>query len=313
VRPPVAGRRRLTELNELPVRQRDALLSTALHGIPRARVASRMGLSDGAVRQLVHRARSALREAVPAALPYPLLRALGLAGGDGAGVATSALSGTDSGGALVKLGAVLASGVIATGFAVDEVSQAPGHHHVVPARPTMVSKRHRGHGRSVPITAAARAPIDPSARTTVSGSDADDGRLHGDDAELGTSRARQDDGGRQEPGRRRGDGGGGRRGGGHEAESPGDGPRSPGSGGREDPGGSPGGGPTSGGSLNGDSPQVAGTSSGGDDASGDHGSADGGGRSSGGGASGVSDSSGGGRETSDSTGEGSSGSSGAHS
>ena len=48
----------LTEMARLPSRQRQAIVGTALDGRPRAEIASAMGLSEGAVRQLVHRARA---------------------------------------------------------------------------------------------------------------------------------------------------------------------------------------------------------------------------------------------------------------
>ena len=64
----------LSELGRLPRRQRDALVGTALHGRGRAELAMSMGLSEGAVRQLVHRARMAMRTAVTALIPYPLAR-----------------------------------------------------------------------------------------------------------------------------------------------------------------------------------------------------------------------------------------------
>ncbi len=69
----------LAELGRLPKRQRQALVGTALDGRPRAELASSMGLSEGAVRQLVHRARARLRTVVTAVTPWPLVR--WLAGG----------------------------------------------------------------------------------------------------------------------------------------------------------------------------------------------------------------------------------------
>ena len=145
----------LSGLSALPMRQREALVSTALHGVPRARVASRMGLSEGAVRQLVHRARSTLRQAATAVLPYPLVRAFGRAGPDATGPATDAVVGAGAGSAgavLVKLGAVVAAGALATGVSVHEISAGSGHHR--PALP----------GRAVPAQAPARPAPEPQRR-----------------------------------------------------------------------------------------------------------------------------------------------------
>src|ERR1700744_2042301 len=69
----------LAELSALPDRQRDALLGTAVLGFPRAHVARTMGLSEGAVRQVVHRARTRLRQAATAVLPFPLVKLFGAA------------------------------------------------------------------------------------------------------------------------------------------------------------------------------------------------------------------------------------------
>ncbi len=86
---------------DLPERQREALLRTAVDGESRESVAGQLGISTGAVRQLVHRARQTLRAAATAVVPAPLLVRLagvddGLAGGvgglgaAGAGVAMKA-------------------------------------------------------------------------------------------------------------------------------------------------------------------------------------------------------------------------------
>jgi RNA polymerase sigma factor (sigma-70 family) len=72
----------LSEIARLPARQRQAMVGTALHGRARAEIASSMGLSEGAVRQLVHRARSTLRSAVTALTPWPLARWIAAMGPD---------------------------------------------------------------------------------------------------------------------------------------------------------------------------------------------------------------------------------------
>ena len=54
-------RRALDGISQLPARQRAALLAIAVDGRAHAEVAEELGLTDGAVRQLVHRARHTLR------------------------------------------------------------------------------------------------------------------------------------------------------------------------------------------------------------------------------------------------------------
>ena len=115
-------RETLTGLAALPERQRDVLLRVAVQGQSRAQVAAELGISDGAVRQLAHRARITMRAAVTAVTPLPLVswaaafarnedhvreRIAELAAGGGAAGVT---------GALVKGGAVIvAAGALATG------------------------------------------------------------------------------------------------------------------------------------------------------------------------------------------------------
>ena len=116
----------LAALARLPSRQREAILGTALDGRARAEVASSMGLSDGAVRQLIHRARAKLRTAVTAVTPWPLVRWI-CGGPSGGGNAVEAAAGAgaaaaSSGGFVgLKLGVVLASGAIATGVAAVDI------------------------------------------------------------------------------------------------------------------------------------------------------------------------------------------------
>jgi RNA polymerase sigma factor (sigma-70 family) len=63
----------LTALDDLPERQRDALVQTALHGRTGLEVADGLGLSENALRQLLFRARTTLRAAAGAVLPGPLV------------------------------------------------------------------------------------------------------------------------------------------------------------------------------------------------------------------------------------------------
>jgi RNA polymerase sigma factor (sigma-70 family) len=64
-------RETLTGMAGLPANQREALLRTAA-GHSRAEIARELEVSEGAVRQLVHRARTTLRAAATALTPLPL-------------------------------------------------------------------------------------------------------------------------------------------------------------------------------------------------------------------------------------------------
>ena len=157
----------LTEMGRLPSRQRQAIVGTALDGRPRAEVASAMGLSEGAVRQLVHRARAQLRTVVTAVTPWPLARWFAGAGGAGNGSAVDVATGVgagavSSGGVALKLGALLASGTIATGAAVVDIHGSASRTH----RPIVRGIAHASHPRvtrgRVPVVAADLAAVAPA-------------------------------------------------------------------------------------------------------------------------------------------------------
>ena len=122
----------LSELARLPTRQRQAMIGTALDGRARAEIASSMGLSEGAVRQLVHRARTTLRGALTAVTPWPVAKWIAAARPDVPGTAELAAGAgaAPSGGLAIKLGALLASGTFLTGAAID-LRGVPAH----PAHP----------------------------------------------------------------------------------------------------------------------------------------------------------------------------------
>src|SRR6478736_5768690 len=99
----------VSELARLPQRQRDALLAVSVGGRRGADVAGSMGLSEGALRQLVHRARTTLRGAVTVVTPWPLARWLApMSPAPGGAADLAAATGVITTGAVaVKVGAVL--------------------------------------------------------------------------------------------------------------------------------------------------------------------------------------------------------------
>ena len=82
-------RQTLMGLAALPDRQREALLKIAIEGRSQDEVARALGVSEGAVRQLVHRARLTLRAAATALVPLPLAEWAAAAGGSGAAAPTA--------------------------------------------------------------------------------------------------------------------------------------------------------------------------------------------------------------------------------
>ncbi len=79
----------------LPEQQRAALLAVAVQGRRHRDIGRELGVSEGAVKMLIHRARTNVRAAATALTPWPLVAWLagGRAAEGGAGAATALLSG----------------------------------------------------------------------------------------------------------------------------------------------------------------------------------------------------------------------------
>ena len=107
-------------IGSLPDNQRRALIARELEGRGHEEIARELGLSGGAVRQLIHRARNSVRAAVSAVIPAPLIWSLMARAGEGVGVtATEAVTGGVASGLAAKAAvATLLAGGIAGGVAV---------------------------------------------------------------------------------------------------------------------------------------------------------------------------------------------------
>lgn len=126
--PPQAMERRealrglVASMAGLPDAQREALVKRELEGRSHGDIASQLGVSEGAARQLIFRARVTLRDALGSMVPMPVLRHL-IESGDGAPLTV----GTAGGGALVAKAAVavLATGaVVGAGVAIHRADQS---------------------------------------------------------------------------------------------------------------------------------------------------------------------------------------------
>ncbi len=118
----------LGEIAALPAQQRTALLAVCVQGRRHRDIGREMGVSEGAVKMLVHRARSTVRTAATALTPWPLaswLAGNGTVAGLGAG-GTSA--GIVAGGTLKAAALLATAGVLATAGpqAVHAVADATG-------------------------------------------------------------------------------------------------------------------------------------------------------------------------------------------
>jgi hypothetical protein len=108
----------LAGLRELPEPQRAAIVMRELEGLSHEQIAASLGLSGGAVRQSIYRARRALRDAAGMLVPMPLLRQL-LEEGFTQGASAAAAGG--GAGIAVKTGvaALLAAGTLTTGAVIN--------------------------------------------------------------------------------------------------------------------------------------------------------------------------------------------------
>jgi len=172
-------RETLAGLAALPERQREALLQTVIAGHSQEAVAVALGVTDGAVRQLVHRARTTLRAAATAVTPLPLVAWLASAesasaltaqrvgeialGGGAAGIASVLAKG---GTAVVVAGAI----AVGPGGGVDTLRNA--REPDAPARTSQTSS----------VDAASQAaPAPTSGQQSGGGSDDADTRRSGSD------------------------------------------------------------------------------------------------------------------------------------
>jgi RNA polymerase sigma factor (sigma-70 family) len=161
----------VSALLELPVRQRRALVMRELEGRSYDEIAAHLGASQGAVRQLLNRARTSVRERLAALIPAELvLRWLG-GGGGAAGSGALTLAG---GGAFA---AKLSSAVLLSAVPVVAVNPLPGK---APApasasasAPASASASQSTHARKTTTTLRARSrpaglsPLRPAAYVVV--------------------------------------------------------------------------------------------------------------------------------------------------
>ena len=152
-------RETLHNVAQLPHHQRTVIVQTAVAGRSREEVASDLGLTEGAVRGLLHRARTTLRAAATAITPLPLAAWAASGGARGlpfaelaAGAGASSLAG-----ATVKAGgAVIVSGALATSLATD----LPPIHHRVQHRAVTTTADHAKPQAVAAVTATpASAPV----------------------------------------------------------------------------------------------------------------------------------------------------------
>jgi RNA polymerase sigma factor (sigma-70 family) len=170
----LAVREAFTSVAALPQMQRDAIVMSAIDGHSHNDVASALGISDGAVRGLLHRARTTLRSAAAAITPQSLIA--WAARGTGAGAPSaerlSELSGTGGGigaAAVLIKGAVVAAsaGVLALGATVARPPRhsAPSSKHS--ARPPRALRSAAGARSAVAPAASFESSTQPAAHAAL--------------------------------------------------------------------------------------------------------------------------------------------------
>ncbi|MDX6684907.1 MAG: hypothetical protein QOF86_1035 [Baekduia sp.] len=148
-------RETLAAVAELPERQRAALVLRELEGRSHAEIALALGVTKGSARQHLMRARVAMRGAVTAVTPYPLIAKLAEA------LTTASPSGWVDAAAGAGAGATIAkltAGIAATGALVGGAvgtDQALQRHHLKPSGGATVRDGSRTGPRVTPAVAAA--------------------------------------------------------------------------------------------------------------------------------------------------------------
>jgi RNA polymerase sigma factor (sigma-70 family) len=203
----VEAREELRELMErlraLPETQRAALVMRELEGLSHEEIAAALGVSGGAARQAIFRARAALRDGFGLLVPLPVLRALADHGGE-AGAAGGAVA---LGGGALKAGmaTVLIAGAVGAGVAAERDHGRSAGPAAAEAAP-LTGSRHPG--------AASGPPSAASSSSTASGYGRGHGGPAGDDRNPGPHGGHEDDAGSLGDGDRSGSGGSGSSGGG---------------------------------------------------------------------------------------------------
>lgn len=155
----VEAREELRELMErlraLPEPQRAAIVMRELEGLSHEEIAAALGVTGGAARQVIYRARAALRDGLGLLVPLPVLRMLAEHGDEAATGALAAGASSAGGAALGGLGAgalkagvatVLIAGAVGAGVAVEHQQGAGKGPEAAEAAPLVPGEKSRTHG-----------------------------------------------------------------------------------------------------------------------------------------------------------------------
>jgi RNA polymerase sigma factor (sigma-70 family) len=123
----------MERLRALPEPQRAAIVMRELEGLSHEEIAAALGVSGGAARQAIYRARLSLRDGLGLLIPLPLLRMLfdhgaeAVAGASAGGaVAAAGAASAAGGGAGASLGGIGAAGALKVGLATAVLAGSVG-------------------------------------------------------------------------------------------------------------------------------------------------------------------------------------------
>ncbi len=167
----------MERLRALPEPQRAALIMRELEGLSHEEIAAALGVSGGAARQAIYRARTALRDGLGLLVPLPLLRMLAEGGGEAAAAGAGAAGGAFLGGTAAKVGiaTVLVAGAAGAGVAVEQRGgnddRGPEAAQAAPLTPGAPQSATSGGSGSSGVTAGlpttAQEGVGPAAATTT--------------------------------------------------------------------------------------------------------------------------------------------------
>ena len=158
----VAVRAALVGVAALPGMQREALVRTAVHGHSHEHVAAALGISDGAVRGLIYRARATLRATATAVTPQPVVAWAAGAGRHSAPLAQR-LGGVSAGGSVGLAGTLLKGGAAVVTAGALAAGAATINHQLIGQVRHNTAHRAPGSGRvSSQSASAADAGVVPA-------------------------------------------------------------------------------------------------------------------------------------------------------
>jgi RNA polymerase sigma factor (sigma-70 family) len=162
----------MERLRALPEPQRAAIVMRELEGLSHEEIAAALGVSGGAARQAIYRARLALRDGLGMLVPLPLLRMLSDHGAEAAGAsaggAAVAAGASAAAGSGATLGGIGAAGALKVGVATALLAGSVG-------AGVAMQHEHGGRGGTEPAEASA-AQLPAAEAPTSDGSAASAGK-----------------------------------------------------------------------------------------------------------------------------------------